>query len=282
MKKLLVLTFLCSILSGFSQITLEKSGTTLLETIKKSNGEIVFYQKITDNNNNFSSLKIYNEDLTLFKTVNLSNIPSKWISLGQIGLNHQKFQINSLLLSDNLFNSDSKLEFIVNGKTASFPDNSEHAYFIINEDGVVLQTINADLITNYGQSWSSATLYQKSNGLSYLGLQIGETTMNHYKLNGDYVTSIVAPFSSDVKNTASVYPNPASNYIKLDYTIPKNLSVVSLKIYDINGAVIKEMTADGITGFVVVDINELQNGNYIMKTLNGEELLASSKFVVIK
>jgi hypothetical protein len=78
------------------------------------------------------------------------------------------------------------------------------------------------------------------------------------------------------------YPNPAKNYIKLEYTIPDNLSVVSLKIYDMKGTVIKKMDVDGITGFVLVDINDLQNGNYIMKTMNGEKLLSNSQFVVMK
>ena len=48
------------------------------------------------------------------------------------------------------------------------------------------------------------------------------------------------------------------------------------------GTVIKEMDVDGITGFVLVDINDLQNGNYILKTINGEELLSNSQFVVMK
>ena len=49
-----------------------------------------------------------------------------------------------------------------------------------------------------------------------------------------------------------------------------------------NGQVLKSMVVDGLTGFVLVDINAFENGNYILKTMNGEELITSSQFVVMK
>lgn len=281
MKK--ILTFIALSVITFSisaQVSSVGTSGELTNPFKTSTGALKFY----DFNYTTSLITIYNDDFSIFKTVDVPTVVGgSWNCFRLVEFETMNRDKNIFgLFSDNLFNSDSKIEFIIAiGDNSEWENSVVKEYKMINEDGIILQTIpiNTNLTNVIG---THSILYSKS-GDSYMTLNTDKDVFTHFKLNSSFDT-VTGLFNSikNVSNTASIYPNPASNYIKLDYTIPENLSVVSLKIFDMKGAIIKEMTVDGITGFVLLDINELKNGSYILKTMSGKELLADSKFVVLK
>tara|TARA_B100000809_G_scaffold109198_1_gene107657 strand:+ start:572 stop:1396 length:825 start_codon:yes stop_codon:yes gene_type:complete len=274
MKKLFTILFFSAFaLSINAQMTLEHTFTSVDKTLshfKKSDGALMWYYKSFSNN----VITIYNEDFTVYKVLDLTAHIGTWVNTET----SNNLPNNKLIMSDKLFNEDVKLEFIVRVLDNKVPPlATANAYLIINEDGLIIQTING----NSGVGESSIKVYKDGVSNTLLELALGNSEVALYSLPGDLLTST----NYDLKmheNVASLYPNPAKNYIKLEYSIPGNLSVVSLKIYDMKGTVIKEMNVDGVAGFVLVDINDLQNGNYIMKTMNGDELLSNSQFVVMK
>lgn len=77
--------------------------------------------------------------------------------------------------------------------------------------------------------------------------------------------------SETLKNTITVYPNPADNIlnIKLPKTIIGNN--ISLKLYDINGKVITNKRASIKENTVIVNIDKLAKGVYLLHLTNNNK-----------
>ncbi|MEI7595828.1 MAG: T9SS type A sorting domain-containing protein [Bacteroidota bacterium] len=71
---------------------------------------------------------------------------------------------------------------------------------------------------------------------------------------------------SDLENTLKVYPNPANDYFKVEYTSNKNEAII-VSVYDINGRVVITKKANTIIGknTISLNTNELNSGVYIVK-----------------
>ena len=290
MKFLSVLSLLFySILTNAQVLDNPTVASRHLETSLRTNGDIIWLQHNTSFENPKGVIKFYNEDFSYLKEVDLSTLGygneytvSRTASTTSNALSSKL----RFICSDKLFNADDKLEFVLyvykSTQTSGTWGNTieESFYLIVNEDGEVLQKIDRE---TEGAEQGQARLYEKANGVIVLGLDMNSTESNYYELAGKFDHGVVTNLDlSSVQNIASLYPNPAQDYIKLDYEMPEGLQKVELKIYDMNGQVLKSMVVDGLTGFVLVDINEFENGNYILKTMNGEELITSSQFVVMK
>ncbi len=76
------------------------------------------------------------------------------------------------------------------------------------------------------------------------------------------------------------YPNPAINYVYLDYNLPLSVNRASIVISNILGAQVKEVVLDNHSGKVQIPVSDLVNGIYFYSVVAGEQMLITRKFVV--
>ncbi|MEZ4906629.1 MAG: T9SS type A sorting domain-containing protein [Saprospiraceae bacterium] len=72
----------------------------------------------------------------------------------------------------------------------------------------------------------------------------------------------------------AIFPNPASEHISIVF--PEDYLVEKCQIFDIMGRLIK----DKISNFENIDISDLNQGMYFIKTRDRNEKIAIGKFVV--
>jgi len=90
--------------------------------------------------------------------------------------------------------------------------------------------------------------------------------------------------TSENKNTnlLKVYPNPARDYIIIEYALnigPDNASVV---LYDAMGKIIRFMKINNTIDWLVVPLGDIPSGNYIGILKNNDKPLGTVKFVIAK
>jgi hypothetical protein len=204
MKKLFTYILLSAIsLTINAQITFEKTipqGGYVQHTVR-SNGEIILYSL------SGSDLRIYNDDFSLYKSIDIrSHIDPKWQPVHQLEITGVHGD-NDILFSDNLFNTDSKFEFIFAVHSNSIVPggtSAEHAYIILNEDGDIIKNIPS-FFTGPGL-WPSGHLYEDKNGVYLLGLSVAIDGRDYYSLPGKAsVTTNLSNTNKEVMNTAYLY-----------------------------------------------------------------------------
>ncbi len=88
--------------------------------------------------------------------------------------------------------------------------------------------------------------------------------------------------------TASVYPqviaspNPASNHVKLSYTLPEGLEDAQFNVLDIRGVAIYSQNIKGNKGEVFIETNNWAAGTYLYSVKAGSMVLSNQKLVVFK
>jgi hypothetical protein len=89
---------------------------------------------------------------------------------------------------------------------------------------------------------------------------------------------------SETTSTAvfSAYPNPATDFLNISYTVSGENPSMLLTIYDVTG---KEQTKQMISSensLVTIDISTLAAGSYFWRIENGSTIIATDKFSVVK
>jgi hypothetical protein len=242
MKKKLLYLFIAISSIGFSQ-TLENTYTTSGYTDSdeifssfNSNGEIKYYTTNWSNN----EIKIFNSSHILEKTVNITL--------------ENGYEMREIYLpSDKLFNSDSKIEFIVSSvRYSPYQENLT----VYNEDG--------DNIFNFE---------------NFITFNLVKTPQNEYKLimYKDLAGSGQSPITFSVyglSGTLSVnqqnllkkqkmisFPNPSSNKINVKNPL-KNNENEKIQVFDINGRKVLEKKIIGNGENIQLDISKLSKGIY--------------------
>ncbi len=84
------------------------------------------------------------------------------------------------------------------------------------------------------------------------------------------------------KSTTSlkVYPNPAGDYLVVEYPVQEETSPVTIKVVDNNGFLRLTTTAPFSTGSAVLDTRSLGTGTYICHVSANGKLVGVTKFVV--
>ena len=80
---------------------------------------------------------------------------------------------------------------------------------------------------------------------------------------------------------SDLYPNPASNYVSIDYNMPSEVKEASVKIVNLLGSVVKEQKVDTRNGNMKIDIFDMKGGVYFY-SLNIEGEIYSTKKLVIR
>lgn len=119
---------------------------------------------------------------------------------------------------------------------------------------------------------SVATHIEKALVLNEGSSQATETT-------GTIRQELVKSTVQDLESNMVLYPNPAKDEIKVDFTMSRSAHIV-LNIIDFHGRLVKQIHADVIEGrnSLQVDVNSLSAGLYAVRLSNGNELLYQQNF----
>lgn len=205
MREKLVIFFILGSLSAFSQINLEKTFSS--STNNSSYSKISFTSigdRLVENKLGWGSdtlqINIFNSDYTINKSI--------FLDQNIVGLQGVQFK-EIKYISDNLFNSDSKIEFLCE----LFYKDSENAYWegvvIINEDGELLLEVEGAFLEILKQ-------YNSNKVECVIEIDNACKLILPVKNKGIYETKIYSlpghlPISHDLNNGSVIYSPIASN-----------------------------------------------------------------------
>lgn len=198
-----------------------------------------------------SQCRIYNTDFSLYKTITLT-VPAGW------------WLYDIRFVSENLFNSDSKLEMVYTYYTWTTTNQTTgDGYYtyhskIVTEDGVVLLDVPGALY-----SYVKETAVDEYSLFLYVyDLSLNPYTIktNIYKLPGKL------NYIDDLKKSGYSlysYPNPAESTINIEYALPMGTQAANLHILDVNGHEIVLQKVIGESGRFELSTQEYSPGIYL-------------------
>lgn len=263
MKKTILLsiaTFAFAITSR-SQINIENSYVGNLQVSNLTSGGYKYYNIDLVSN----QVKVYNTNHSIYKTINLPT---------PTGSDVYK---DVILLSDNLFDTDNLIEFILLYKNSLSP-----VLFlgkVINENGTVILQNNRTSFQVFNISGSFKLKCKSINGDSTI----------IYSLSGSLPcdacggpTSIVKNNSTTTNTLPNAYPNPTSTQITIPYTLTNSDTKGKINIYDINGKILREYNVDNTFEILILDTQEFSAGTYYYNLTSNSGVSDAKKIIVIK
>ena len=234
-----------------AQVTLEH--TYVSECFQSEQRNYAFF---TDNGLNFFTINesenkvlLYNASHILYKTVTIN--PGAGFSIDQIQL-----------ATDKLFNSNSKIEFIVSSHNYDLP-NDQTKLTLFDEDGVNLH--------EFGNRSTALVIKVSDNVFKLLVSEdtSGSNTYDIYGLSG----SLSVQQQDNLSSKLTAYPNPTSNRINISNPgFGKENG--TLQVFTISGVKVLEQSASSAEKTISIDAANLAKGVYLYK-INGY----SSKFI---
>ena len=102
-----------------------------------------------------------------------------------------------------------------------------------------------------------------------------------FKADYESISNIESVDKKQENSFIRIYPNPVIDKFTLEFVtdIPKSLHV---KIYDINGRMVKENQYQNVTNGVDIDISELKSGLYNILILGNNKIISSEKIIKAK
>jgi hypothetical protein len=187
-----------------------------------------------------------------------------------------------LYLSENLFDLDSKMEFMY-----LTPDcgGNIHTY-IYKEDGTCMfhvDSLGPYVMVNTPQA--QCPIYNTPSGtkmiLSHQNNRMGYA--NVYGLQGSLSTSISKSNDNLISfQLSNPYPNPAINSTRVDYKLPDNVNQGTIVFYDLNGTEIKHYKVDNTFDHLLISTVDLPAGSYYYQLQTNNQNSGGKKLVVIK
>jgi hypothetical protein len=278
MKNILFILVFAFGINAQAQITLEHiydSAATYNYGTPATNSQLMIikfelsgerYVKI---NNWGKVMDIYDMNHSLIKTISLAAMPDG--GLGDI-----------MYLSEQLFNTDSKIEFLYSSRTSGVTG-------IYNEDGTVLFFDTLEPMVRSLIPSQQFPIYNTSSGtkmlLSYRGTNLSTGLKARvYSLPGTLSTSIQEGNMQLMKaqGISNLYPNPSNGKITLQYELPKGEQEGEIILYNTQGAEVKRYKVDNTFSDLLLDNSQLQAGVYYYQLTTGRGSIGSKKMIVVK
>ncbi len=108
--------------------------------------------------------------------------------------------------------------------------------------------------------------------------------------NPDENVKIVVKFDTDpttineniLKNIwlSDVYPNPATNFVTIDYRLPQEVLSANVKVVNILGSIVKEQNVDIRNNNMRMDITDINSGIYFYSLFVNGEVYSTKKLIV--
>jgi hypothetical protein len=254
---LLFLTF--TVLNA--QVTLEKKYDYSTSVVELENAGFKYYLMDVPN----GQCRLYNIDHSLFKTINC-NIPSGY------------FLYDIKFISESVFDTDPGIELLC----TFFKYYQNAAYYeydskIINDDGSQIAFIDGSLYNYINQtddnSWK---LFSYCYDFSIFPEKVWT---NIYNLPGSPTTmAFMNPQNPEVLLNA--FPNPATNSLKVAYSLPENVSQAKLHLIDNSGKHAGQFIVDNHTDHLMLNVDRFKTGIYFYFIEYGNTRTASKKLVI--
>jgi hypothetical protein len=268
MKKIIQLIALFLLTSNiFGQITLEHSypnGKWQTTMVKLSNSGYK-YQWV---NVTTGQLKLYNLDHSLFKSMSfpiITGLTGVWI----------------IYVSENTFNLDNDVEFMLYYQEDGNWVNS--GVKIINEKGTVIfdKASETPAINSYG---GIESIINTPNGTKMILDNHSDSSAKVYSLPGTLIVNAIKniDMNDHYNKFIETYPNPADNYIKLAYTLPTNIKIAHVSIFDVKGKIVKTYIIDNNYKELLIDTQDFTNGTYFCEIKSDDIKISDSKFIIQK
>jgi hypothetical protein len=198
-----------------------------------------------------SQCRLYNNDHSLWKTITL-NIPA----------NYTLYDIQ--YVTENLFNTDNSIELLY----VSYIYNSTLAYYtydtrIANENGTTLLSVPGAGYSYVYPAQTGSKLF-----LWVYNYSVSPSTVNTiiYSIPGQ--TSAYGIGDSPVAKQVlllKAFPNPAINEVTIPYSLPATVNQAELKLFNMNGNIVKSFTVDHTFSNITVQTGDLAAGIYLYR-----------------
>lgn len=196
---------------------------------------------------------------------------------------------NTFYVSDNLFDSDSSIEYLV--ITNAFPQT----LYILNEDSVVLfsrDSVGSFSPTNPNYISGFSNIYPSVDGTKLILSRIN-TGMEVYSLPGNLPCHECSDGSytgnASVFNTnqnpgglSNPFPNPTSNLTRINYQLPNGIQQGELVFYNTAGTEVKRFKVTSTFSFINVSAHDLPSGTYYYNLETSAGTSEGKKMVVIR
>jgi hypothetical protein len=253
MKRPLLLGFTSLLsLAASAQITLEKKHSSQLDFHKLSTGEVK-YAGFSEATN---QVNVYNQNHSLYRQIPV-NVPAGYIIDG----------ID--FVSDKLFNANAGLEVLVYFYSQTSTPNVTR---VLDETGGTLATLDSCLYVRIANTPTGTKMISSVSEGSASYSKV-------YSLGGTYTPLKTAGKSDEL--TASPYPNPAAESIRLPYSVKKG-EVATLDVLSMTGQVVKSYQVDATFDHLQLSARELPAGAYVYRVTSATGASAGKKFVVTR
>lgn len=269
MKKLITLILVLSTWNSFAQLTLVRETDKEIISFQLQNGKIKYFST-SSVRNKLKSIEVYNDDLSLFKSISISSsFPHDTLNYNQNSIEIKSFgTLNySTKITDNFFNSDNKIEFIVSYKSYMADNNAKETCLILNEDGL-------EIFRFYNPIGEISLKYLDKFQVDYNNRKSwGHTSTKLYSVPGNLPCptscnqkpASISPIDpSNAVNKLSIegFPNPTSEKITLAYTLPKGSSYGTIRLYSQTGTLVKEFKVSDQFDHLELPVADYAAGTY--------------------
>ena len=202
-----------------------------------------------------SQCKLFNNDHSLWKTVNLS-IPANY------------YLCDIQFVSENLFNTDNSIEMLY----VSCKYNSSLAYYtydtrIASESGTLLLSVPGGGYSYIYPAQTGSKLHVWEYDFSVFPEKVNTLV---FSIPGQVATSINDFPAVNQFSLRNAFPNPTSNTVTIPYNLPLNVNQAELKVYNVSGNLVKSFVVDHTFDNIVMQTNDLADGMYFYRIEAGE------------
>lgn len=195
--------------------------------------------------------RLYNSDHSLWKTITLS-LPT----------NYTLYDLQ--YVTENLFNTDNSIEMLY----VSYIYNSTLAYYtydtrIANESGTVLLSVPG---AGYSYAYPAQTGSKLFMWVYDYSVSPSKVNTIVYSIPGQTEAIGINDFPVDKQaSLLKAFPNPATNEVTIPYNLPANVNQAELKLYNVNGIMVKSFTIDHTFSTINVQTGDLAAGIYLYR-----------------
>ncbi len=217
-------------------------------------------------------ISIYSMNHSLVQTISLANITGNTSSGNGVG--------DVLYLSETLFNTDSKKEFMYITDIAA-PNVMTRIY---NEDGNLLFSDTGAAVIRTNVQLQQYPIYNTSVGTKMI-LSYGNGQAKVFALGGTLSNSIASANQNLLNQNAllaNAYPNPTSNSTTVAYQLPANVNEGEIVFYDLQGNEIKRFRVDRSFTSLLISTSDIAAGTYYYQLQTSNNASAGKQLVVIK
>lgn len=83
-------------------------------------------------------------------------------------------------------------------------------------------------------------------------------------------------------SSITIYPNPAREFVIIEYALEGDGKGYLINILDANGGTRQTIKPDNNRGFIVINTQYLETGNYISVVYRNGTPIGSSKFIIVR